>query len=85
MRDFRTLRVWQKAHHELLEVYRATGLFPRFFQIAMGSASELEHHLLLAGDPDLLDAAAYAPSSAGVVVTKMLAALLRRVRERPDC
>ena len=122
MRDFRTLRVWQKAHLEVLEVYRATAAFPtreryaltsqlrraavsvaanlaegcgrvpgadraRFFQIAMGSASELEYHLLLARDLELLGETAYAQLSGGVVeVKKTLAALLRRVRERAsDC
>jgi four helix bundle protein len=29
MMDFRDLRVWQKAHHLTLQLYRATGKFPR--------------------------------------------------------
>jgi four helix bundle protein len=28
MRDFRELKVWEKAHQWVLEVYRATGSFP---------------------------------------------------------
>jgi four helix bundle protein len=83
MRDFRELKVWQKAHRLTLAVYQITsgfsweelyGLtsqlrrasssisanlaegcerkgvaeFARYCSIAMGSASELEYHLLLA-------------------------------------
>ena len=83
MKDFRQLKVWQKAHQLTLDVYRLTASFPsdeiyglttqmrragssipanlaegcgrngdaelsRFCHIAMGSASELEYHLLLA-------------------------------------
>jgi four helix bundle protein len=29
MKDFRSLRVWEKSHHLTLEVYRVTGRFPR--------------------------------------------------------
>jgi four helix bundle protein len=89
MRDFRELRVWEKAHQLALASYKATAMFPkdelygltsqirrscasipaniaegcgrsgdaelaRFLQIAMGSASELEYHLLLARDLNLL-------------------------------
>lgn len=85
MKDFRKLKVWEKAHQLVLNVYRLTSAFPteerfglidqirraavsipaniaegcgrgsdadfaRFFQIAMGSASELEYELLLARD-----------------------------------
>ena len=90
MRDFRELKVWEKAHRLALSVYRVTAAFPteekyalthqirraatsiptniaegcgrggekelaRFLQIAMGSASELEYHLLLCKDLGLLD------------------------------
>jgi len=83
MKDFRELKVWEKAHQLTLEVYKATTIFPkdelygltsqirracasipaniaegcgrrgdaefaRFLGIAMGSASELDYHLLLA-------------------------------------
>ena len=93
MRDFRTLKVWQKSHLTLA-VYSATKTFPRdelygltsqlrraaasisaniaegcgrngslelarFCHIAMGSASKLEYHLLLAKDLGLLTDDAY--------------------------
>ena len=91
MKDFRELKVWQKAHELTLAVYKVTAAFPReeqygltsqirracssiaanlaegcgrnnvlstlapgdpefarYCSIAMGSASELEYHLLLA-------------------------------------
>jgi hypothetical protein len=28
MRDFKTLEVWDKAHHLALAIYRATAIFP---------------------------------------------------------
>jgi four helix bundle protein len=81
VRNFRALKVWQRSHRLVLDVYQATGGFPceetygltaqlrrccasipaniaegcgrsgdaelaRFMLIAMGSASELEYHLL---------------------------------------
>ena len=89
MKDFRELKVWQKAHELTLAVYQVTASFPReelfgltaqirragssiaanlaegcgrngdaelarFSSIAMGSASELEYHLLLAKDLKLI-------------------------------
>jgi four helix bundle protein len=94
VRDFRELKVWEKAHQLTLLVYRATTSLPadekfgltsqlrraaasipaniaegcgrtgerelaRFLQIAMGSASELEYHLLLARDLGFVDEALY--------------------------
>lgn len=94
MRDFRELKVWEKAHQLILAVYKATAAFPRdelygltsqlrrscasipaniaegcgrsgdaelarFLQIAMGSASELECHLLLAHDLSFLSNSDY--------------------------
>ncbi len=91
MKDFRDLKVWQKAHVFVLDVYRATKEFPReeqygltnqlrraalsitsniaegcgrgtdadfarFLQIAMGSASETECQIILAGDLEYLPA-----------------------------
>ena len=85
MKDFRDLKVWEKAHELALDCYSKTATFPkheifgivsqirragssiraniaegcgrggngefqRFLQMAMGSASELENHLLLARD-----------------------------------
>ena len=89
VKDFRELKVWQKAHELTLLVYRITTAFPReelygltsqlrracssiaanlaegcgrsgdaefarFCSIAMGSASELEYHPLLAKDLKLI-------------------------------
>ncbi|MEX2262442.1 MAG: four helix bundle protein [Bryobacteraceae bacterium] len=89
VKDFRDLKVWQKAHQLTLAVYQMTATFPReelygltsqlrrscssmpanlaegcgrngdaelarFCSIAMGSASELEYHLLLAKDLKLI-------------------------------
>jgi four helix bundle protein len=97
MRDFRELKVWQKAHQLTLAIYQTTASFPReerygltsqlrracssipanlaeacgrngdaefarFCSIAMGSASELEYHLLLARDLKLLQAGEYEKS-----------------------
>ena len=89
MKDFRQLKVWEKAHQLTLDIYRVTASFPRaetygltsqlrrasssicanlaegcgrdgdaelarFCAIARGSASELEYHLLLARDLQLV-------------------------------
>ena len=89
MKDFRQLKVWQKAHQLTLAIYQLTASFPReeiygltaqmrraaasipanlaegcgrnsdaelarFSSIAAGSASELEYHLLLARDLNLI-------------------------------
>jgi four helix bundle protein len=85
MRDFRRLKVWEKAHELCLAVYKASATFPqqelfgltsqlrraavsipaniaegcgrngepelaRFLRIALGSASELEYHIILLTD-----------------------------------
>ena len=90
MKDFRDLKVWEKAHHLTLDVYKATSSFPReelygltrqlrrcsasvaanlaegcgkrgnnefqrYLQIASGSASELDYHLLLSRDLKFLN------------------------------
>lgn len=53
----------------------------RFLQIAMGSASELEYHLLLARDLDLLSSADYKRLTGGVIeVKQMLAALIKKLK-----
>ena len=53
----------------------------RFLQIAMGSASELEYHLLLARDLGLLDSSDYERSAQDVTeVKRMLTSLIQRVK-----
>ena len=94
MKDFRQLKVWEKAHGLTLEIYKATLVFPaderfgltsqmrrcsssiganiaegcgrssdgdfcRFLEIAMGSVTELDYHLLLARDLGYLNISAY--------------------------
>jgi four helix bundle protein len=54
----------------------------RFLQIAMGSASELEYHLLLARDLEVMKSLDYQRLSSEVIeVKKMLASLIQRLRE----
>ena len=56
------------------------GEFHRFLQIAMGSASELEYHLLLSRDLSFLDDERYAALNRRVEeVKRMLASLSRKV------
>ena len=53
----------------------------RFLQIAMGSASELEYHLLLAFDLEFLEKHHYTPLADRVCeVKRMLTALITKVR-----
>jgi four helix bundle protein len=116
MKDFRELKVWEKAHQLTLDVYKATIGFPkdeqygltsqirrasasipaniaegcgrssdaelaRYLQIAMGSASELEYHLLLAHDLGYLSTSDYESlSSTTVEVKKMLASFIQKLR-----
>jgi four helix bundle protein len=55
--------------------------FARFLQMAAGSASELEYHLLLARDLKLLQAPDFERlSSRAVEVKRMLASLMQRLR-----
>jgi four helix bundle protein len=115
MKDFRDLKVWERAHALALSCYEATAGFPkhelfglvsqirragssvpaniaegcgrrgngdfhRFLQIAMGSASELEYHLLLSRDLTFLNSPDYDRLQAQVTeVKRMLASLVRRV------
>ena len=115
MKDFRQLKVWEKAHQMTLAVYKATTTFPqdelygltspirrsgasipaniaegcgrsgdaelaRFLQIAMGSASELEYHLLLAHDLGLLTNSDHDELSRGVTeVKRMLTSLIQKL------
>ena len=54
----------------------------RFLQIGMGSASELDYHLVLAHDLKFLDDAVYRELAAGVSeVKRMLAAFIVRLRD----
>src|SRR5215470_3047310 len=116
MKDFRELKVWQKAHELTLAVYKMTASFPReelygltsqlrrasssipanlaegcgrngdgefarFCSIAMGSASELEYHLLLANDLKLINGENYEDANRRTLeVKRMLAALLKKLR-----
>jgi len=54
----------------------------RFLRIAMGSASELEYHLLLARDLIFLDEASHDRLAAMLIeVKRMLAGLIRTLRQ----
>lgn len=115
MKDFRDLKVWEKAHELALDCYSLTANFPkheifgivsqirraassiganiaegcgrggnaefqRFLQMAMGSASELEYHWLLARDLHFIDIAAHEQIQPKIIeVKKMLASLIRKV------
>ena len=115
MKDFRELKVWQKAHQLTLAVYRITAAFPReelygltsqlrracssiaanlaegcgrngdaefarFCSIAMGSASELEYHLLLAKDLKLIKTADYQDlDQRATELKRMLTALMQKL------
>jgi four helix bundle protein len=55
--------------------------FGRYLQISMGSASELEYHLLLARDLDYVEGSTYEELAEHVTeVKRMLASLLRKVK-----
>lgn len=120
MRDFRGLKVWEKAHGLTLKSYRVTATFPsheqygltrqirqssssiganiaegcgrdgdaelaRFLHIAMGSASELEYHLLLAKDLTFLPQRDFEELAVNVTeVKRMLAAFLKKLRADAD-
>ena len=115
MKDFRDLKVWEKAHRLTLEVYKATSRFPReelygltsqmrrcgtsiaanlaegcgkrgnnefqrYLQIASGSASELDYHLLLSRDLQFLSAVDYEALAKELVeLRKMLTSLILKV------
>ena len=114
MRNFRDLKVWEKAHQLTLAIYQVSLKFPgeeiygltsqarraaasipanisegcgrdgeadftRFLQIAMGSANELEYHLLLAHDLGYLNEPEHKYlTDQTVEVKKMLSGLIRR-------
>jgi four helix bundle protein len=115
MKDFRDLKVWEKAHAPTLACYEATKPFPReeifalvsqirraassipaniaegcgrrgnaelrrFLQVAMGSANELEYHLLLSKDLGYLRPDLHENLEPRVhEVKRMLASLIRKV------
>ncbi|SPF47568.1 S23 ribosomal protein [Candidatus Sulfotelmatobacter kueseliae] len=115
MKDFRRLKVWEKAHFLTLDVYKVTARFPReelygltsqlrrcsasmganiaegcgkegnreihrFLQIASGSASELDYHLLLARDLNYLTETDYQRVGKQLLeFRRMLTALLQKV------
>jgi len=57
--------------------------FARFLQIAMGSASELEYHLMLARDLQFLSNVNHEPLHQSVAeVKKMLTSLIRTIRSK---
>jgi len=116
MRDFRQIRVWEKAHQLTLEIYKLTAHFPkeelygltsqlrrasasiaanlaegfgrggnvelaRFLQIAIGSAYEVEYHVLLAKDLGLIAKERNELLEVHIIeIKRMLAALLLKVR-----
>jgi len=115
VKDFRGLKVWEKAHRLTLEVYKVTRRFPReelygltsqmrrcgtsiaanlaegcgkrgnnefqrYLQIASGSASELDYHLLLSRDLQFLGAADYEALAKELVeLRRMLTSLILKV------
>lgn len=116
MKDFKDLKVWEKAHMLTLQVYEVTRSFPkeeiygltsqlrraaasiaanivegcgrrsdgeftRFLQIARGSASELEYHLLLAHDLNLVSESVFANLNSKVVeVERILTGLVKKLQ-----
>jgi len=116
VKDFKDLRVWEKAHSMTIGVYKATKEFPReelfgitsqmrraassigantaegtgrrsdgeltrYLHIARGSAAELEYHLLLARDLDLLSTARFDLLRRQVdEVQRMLTSLIQQVQ-----
>jgi len=116
VRNFRELKVWQKAHRLTLDVYKTTRTFPReevygltsqirrsavsipaniaegwgrsedaelarFLQVSMGSASELEYHLLLSHDLELLSSSNYDRLLNQLIeVKRMLTAFINKLR-----
>lgn len=116
MKTFRDLKVWQKAHALVLEVYKRTSDFPKdeFFSVAgearrdaveiaariargwgqrgsgdfarylfmaIGSATQLEYHLLLAKDLGLLAGSVHDGLQRQIqALTAMLESLIPRIR-----
>lgn len=105
MKDFRSLKVWDRSHHLTLDVYRVSAGFPESeqngitaslrqacisisaliaeacgrdgesdlslaYKKALGAASEIEYHLLLARDLGYLNAQTYEALDQEVVEMK---------------
>lgn len=119
MKDFKELKVWQKAHEMTVSIYSASRNFPReeiygltsqlrraavsvganiaegcgrrsdgelvrFLQIARGSASEVEYHLLLARDLKFLSDTAHNELEKKLIeVQRMLTALVTSIQQTP--
>ena len=115
MKDFRDLKIWERAHHLTLRVYKVSAHFPRdelfglisqmrrcsasiganiaegcgkcgnnefkrFLQIASGSPSELEYHLLLARDLNFLTDTDYRELNEELsTLRRMLTSLLQKI------
>lgn len=116
MRNFRNLKVWERAHQLTLAIYQYSENFPRqeifglqsqlrraavsipaniaegcgrdsamdrahFFQIAAGSASELDYELLLARDLKYITDEVYEPTANEIEeIRKMLSGLIQATR-----
>jgi len=116
MKDFKNLKIWEKAHQLTLSIYQVTQTFPkeelyeltsqirracasspaniaegcgrdgdaelaRFLQIAMGSASELEYHILLARALNLIEANKYERLDKNIIEVKcMLNSFLQKLK-----
>lgn len=73
MKDFRSLKVWEKSHALTLAIYKSTD--------AMGSSSELEYLLLLARDFGYIQAGIYQSMQNEIVETrKMLNAFIQKLK-----
>ena len=115
MRDFRELKVWEKAHRLTLRLYKLTRSFPkderygltaqirraaasiganiaegcgrrtpgdfaRLLQVAVGSGSELQYHLLLASDLEYMPRQEYEQLDRSTAeVKRMLTTFIRRL------
>ena len=120
MKDFRDLKLWDKAHRLTLRVYEVSHDFPkdelygltsqlrrasasiganlaegcgrgsdldfaRFLQIAMGSASEVEYHLLLAYDLGFFKKDKYQELNRDIQeIKRMLVSLITKLRSNPS-
>jgi four helix bundle protein len=115
MKNFKELKVWEKAHQLTIDMYQITRAFPneeiygltsqirraaasvpaniaegcgrsgdaelaRFLRIAMGSASELEYHLILVKDLALIDGSTCSAFIEKVIeIKKMLTAFIKQL------